>query len=265
MMSTPLDRATSGLREGKFWNTIADESQDSARALKIMFSRLGPMIDLPKTFSECYIATPLQLSAARRELLSSATKAAFGCTDGGVHVVHEVYAAADALGIHPAEVEERPAAIVSPNGATYLLGEYAAMFLLLDIIPPPFDMQQTSKHGTPHILVFLQDNPSSKSPDETFGAKNVPIRREHVDIIARGAAILASYSLFQEPVTILPLALNIVLHGSYSHILVPPSAQQPSSSERDLASQGTTCHLPALFLVISYLLQPGRYALNSWL
>ncbi|KAG9093815.1 hypothetical protein FS749_013682 [Ceratobasidium sp. UAMH 11750] len=238
MTSTPLVRVNSGLGEGKFWATIADETQVSARALETMFSRLGSMIAQTKTFSECYIATPLQLSAARRELVSSATKAAFRCTDGGAHVVHEVYAAADALCIHPAEVEERPAAIVSPNGATYLLGEYAAMFTLLNIIPPPFDMQQTSKHGTPHVLVFLQDNPSSESPDETFGAKHVPVRWEHVDIIARGAAILASYSLFQEPVTILPLALNIVLHGSYSHTLVPRFSALPRRVDVTL----TTAH-----------------------
>ncbi|KAG8741966.1 hypothetical protein FRC10_002232 [Ceratobasidium sp. 414] len=191
-----------------------------------------------KTTVECYVATPFQLSAARRELVSSATKAAFGCTEGGAHVVHEAYAAADALHIHPTEVEEGPAVIVSPNGATYLLGEYAAFFTLLDIIPPPFDIQQTLKHGTPHTIVFLQDDPLIGSLDEILGVEGVLIRREHVDTIARGTAMLASYSLFQEPVTILPLALNVVLHGSYSHILIRRFSTLPRRADVTL----TTVH-----------------------
>ncbi|KAG9096425.1 hypothetical protein FRC06_008678 [Ceratobasidium sp. 370] len=217
MTAAPLDRARSSQGEGKFWDTIADETQDSSRVLETVLAQLKPLVDQTKITTECYMATPLQLSAARRELISSATQAAFGCTEGA-HVVHEAYAAADALRIHPNEVEDRPAIIVAPNGATYLLGEYAAFFTLLDIIPPPFDVQQTLKHGTPHTIVFLQDDPLNGSLDEIL--EGVPIRREHVDIVARGAAMLASYSLFQEPVTILPLALNVVLHGSYSHTLI---------------------------------------------
>jgi hypothetical protein len=135
-------------------------------------------------------------------------------------VIHEVSAIADALDVRLGDVEEELSIFIVPSGVAYLVGDDAGMVSLLEVMPPPFDLQHSLDHNAIGLIVFLQNDESNRSFGTTLGANGIPTRREHIHAIARGAAIHASSSLPYEPVTILPLSLNVVLHGTCSHSVI---------------------------------------------
>lgn len=153
-------------------------------------------------------------------------------------VAHAPYAIAYALGIHAYELETALAVIVVPAGTSYILGEDDGEVSILEELPPPFDLDQVLSGRTVSKVVIVQDDEINGPFGETRGPGDTLIQREHTHIIARGAATLAFSWSFQEPVSLIPLAVGVVLHGELFHPVIPRFSILPKSADLIL----TTVH-----------------------
>ncbi|CAE6522397.1 unnamed protein product [Rhizoctonia solani] len=226
------------LERGYFWSTLIAEDKDGLKLMRTVFSALKTASEtgdkpLPP-FHVCAITSPLALSTSQKDLVSSALTEIFGCTDD-TFVLRETHAVTSALKIEPDYVENSSIAIVTPNEFTYILGEDSSTIVIVDTFPPPLNLDLAiSRHDTREIIVVQK----SEQPrfGQTYGPSNIPIRYEPKDIIARGAAIMATLALPEEPVSILPLALGIVLHGRLLHTIIPSFSVLPKQARLTLAT-----------------------------
>ncbi|KAG8711586.1 hypothetical protein FRC11_002393 [Ceratobasidium sp. 423] len=225
---------------GHFWSALVAGGEDTAKLLRNVFSALGTAIETTEipipSFRVCVVTSPLALSTSQKELVSSALSEVFGCIDE-TFVTRETQAIASALDIGPDDVENSSVAVVVPNEFTYILGEDSSMVIVVDAFPPPMNLDLVvAKHSIREIIV-VQDSGKPRF-GETYGTSKIPIRYEPNDIIARGAAIIATFALPNEPASILPLALGITLHGSLSHTVIPAFSILPKQAKLTL----TTVH-----------------------
>ncbi|CUA76167.1 hypothetical protein RSOLAG22IIIB_06124 [Rhizoctonia solani] len=182
------------------------------------------------------MTSPLELSTSQKELASSALAEVFGCTDE-TFIIRETQAITFALEIESGDVENSPIAVVVPDEFTYILGEDSSSVVVVDTFPPPFNLDPIiAKHNIWEIIVVQSSDRLRFGP--VYGTRKIPIRYESSDIIARGAAIMATLALPEAPVSILPLALGVVLHGSLSHIVIPSFSVLPQQVKFTL----TTVH-----------------------
>ncbi|CAE6506206.1 unnamed protein product [Rhizoctonia solani] len=225
---------------GHFWSALVTGGEDTTELLRSVFSALktateSTMAPIPP-FRVCVMTSPSTLSTSQKELVSSALSEIFGCTDE-TFVIQEAQAIASALNIESDDVENSSIAVVVPNKFTYILGEDFSTVIVIDTFPPPLNLDLVvAKHSIREIIVVQDsDNPLF---GQTYGANKIPIRYEPNDIIARGAALIATLALPEEPVSILPLALGITLHGSLFHSVVPAFSTLPKQVKLTL----TTVH-----------------------
>ncbi|CAE6472364.1 unnamed protein product [Rhizoctonia solani] len=223
-------------KPGRFWSSVAG-GQDTLKLVKGVFSALKMASGNPPfPFRVCTITSPLALSTPQKELVSSALVDIFGCTDE-TFVIRETEAITSALNIEPDDVEISPIAVVVPNEFTYILGEYYSTVVVIDTFPPPLNLDLIiTKHNVWEIIIV--QSPDRPQLDPVYGARKIPIRYEANDIIARGAAKMAALALPKEPVSILPLPLGFVLHGSLLHVAIPSFSVLPKQAKLTL----TTVH-----------------------
>ncbi|KEP52810.1 DnaK family protein [Rhizoctonia solani 123E] len=223
-------------KPGRFWSSVVG-GQDTLKLVKGVFSALKMASGNPPfPFRVCTITSPLALSTSQKELVSSALVDIFGCTDEN-SVIRETEAITSALNIEPVDVENSPIAVVVPNEFTYILEEYYSTVVVIDTFPPPLNLDLVvTKHNVWEIIIVQ----SSDKPqlDPVYGTRKIPIRYEPDDIIARGAAIIAALALPKEPVSVLPLSLGVVLHGSLLHVAIPSFSVLPKQVKLTL----TTVH-----------------------
>ncbi|KAF8594229.1 heat shock protein 70kD, peptide-binding domain-containing protein [Ceratobasidium sp. AG-I] len=207
---------------GKIWRLLELEDENTVTLLEGAFVGLQQLSKsgiIDEQYEECVITTPLTWSRSQRNLLSSAASV-LGC-ESHPAVVHAPVAIVSALGIEPHQVEDAPIVIIMPSGVAYVLGEEEYEFRVISEFQPPLNLDHiTSTHNANQVVIIQSDDMDQPS-DEMRTASGIPIRREHIDIIPKGAALLAFSQLPQEPVTILPLALGVVLYGSLSHTVIP--------------------------------------------
>lgn len=184
------------------------------------------------------VSAPEKLPELLQELVSSEVKARFGCPDN-VRVVRESSVIASALGLETWDLEDSAAVVVVPTGSTYILEEDYGMVLVFDEISPPFSWDKIPDRNFTSFL-FIRGDTTEAPP----GPKDAHIRYESIEVFARGAAIFA-YELAAsahearfppEPVSLLPLAISVVLHDQFSHILIPRFSILPQQAQVVLTS-----------------------------
>ncbi|KAH7333712.1 heat shock protein 70kD, peptide-binding domain-containing protein [Rhizoctonia solani] len=235
---TLTDSSVPHSEHGYFWSTLTAEGKDGPKLARAVFSALKTTSETTHNpllpFRVCAITSPLALSTSQKDLVSSALAEIFGCTDD-TFVIRETHAITSALNIEPDNVENSSIAIVAPNESTYILGEDSSMIVIVDTFPPPLNLDlAASKHDIREIIVVQGSEQSRFS--QAYGASNIPIRYVPSDIIACGAAIIAALALPQEPVSVLPLALGIVLHGRLSHVVIPSFSVLPKQTRLTLTT-----------------------------
>ncbi|CAE6444132.1 unnamed protein product [Rhizoctonia solani] len=227
-------------KPGRFWSALATEGQSTLNvvesvlaALKTASETAGSHLPL---FRVCAMTSPLALSTRQKERVSLALKETFGCTDDTL-IIRETQAITSALNIESDNVENSPIAVVAPDEYTYIIGEDSSTVVVIDTFPPPLNLDLVfAKHNVWEVVVVQSSEKPRFGP--VYGEGRVPIRYERNDIIARGATIIATLALPEEPVSILPLPLGIVLHGSLFHIVIPPFSVLPKQAKITL----TTVH-----------------------
>lgn len=129
------------------------------------------------------------MSLSQRDLLSAAA-AVLGCGERPT-VINVSLVVASALDIHLDDVENAPVLVALGDGPAYLLGEGDYDIQIMADFPPPLDLDNILSTHSATTVVIIQHDETRGPFGESHDPNGVLVRRVHVDIIAKGAALLA--------------------------------------------------------------------------